>query len=53
VIDFDCDVANVLNEMYQDHGDTIALQYGGYFFFFFSFFFFFFFFFFFLLIFQY
>jgi len=28
-IEFDCDAANILNEMYQDHGDTIALQYGG------------------------
>ncbi|KAJ3108265.1 phosphatidylinositol-3,5-bisphosphate 5-phosphatase [Phlyctochytrium planicorne] len=28
-IPFDCDVANLLNAMYHDHGDTIALQYGG------------------------
>jgi len=28
-LEFDCDAVNILNEMYQDHGDTIALQYGG------------------------
>ncbi|KAG0179411.1 phosphatidylinositol-3,5-bisphosphate 5-phosphatase [Apophysomyces sp. BC1021] len=28
-IDFDSDVINILTEMYHDHGDTIALQYGG------------------------
>ncbi|KAJ3383720.1 phosphatidylinositol-3,5-bisphosphate 5-phosphatase [Entophlyctis sp. JEL0112] len=28
-VPFDCDAANILNTMYQDHGDTIALQYGG------------------------
>ena len=28
-LEFDCDAVNVLNEMYQDHGDTIAVQYGG------------------------
>ncbi|KAJ3203351.1 phosphatidylinositol-3,5-bisphosphate 5-phosphatase, partial [Dinochytrium kinnereticum] len=28
-IPFDCDAANLLNAMYHDHGDTIALQYGG------------------------
>jgi phosphatidylinositol 3,5-bisphosphate 5-phosphatase len=26
---FDCDAINLLNAMYHDHGDTIALQYGG------------------------
>ncbi|KAI8914440.1 polyphosphoinositide phosphatase [Gorgonomyces haynaldii] len=26
---FDCDAVNLLNAMYHDHGDTIALQYGG------------------------
>ncbi|GJJ69267.1 phosphatidylinositol 3,5-bisphosphate 5-phosphatase [Entomortierella parvispora] len=29
VVPFDCDVTNMLTEMYHDHGDTIALQYGG------------------------
>ncbi|KAF9193375.1 phosphatidylinositol-3,5-bisphosphate 5-phosphatase [Haplosporangium sp. Z 767] len=29
VVPFDCDVINMLTEMYHDHGDTIALQYGG------------------------
>ncbi|KAF9201302.1 phosphatidylinositol-3,5-bisphosphate 5-phosphatase [Haplosporangium sp. Z 27] len=29
VVPFDCDVVNMLTEMYHDHGDTIALQYGG------------------------
>ncbi|KAJ8654833.1 hypothetical protein O0I10_009557 [Lichtheimia ornata] len=28
-IDFDSDVVNIFTEMYHDHGDTIALQYGG------------------------
>ena len=28
-VPFDCDAANLLTEMYHDHGDTIALQYGG------------------------
>ncbi|KAJ3090387.1 phosphatidylinositol-3,5-bisphosphate 5-phosphatase, partial [Physocladia obscura] len=28
-VEFDSDAANLLNGMYQDHGDTIALQYGG------------------------
>jgi len=28
-IAFDTDAINLLTEMYQDHGDTIALQYGG------------------------
>ncbi|KAJ3191528.1 phosphatidylinositol-3,5-bisphosphate 5-phosphatase [Irineochytrium annulatum] len=28
-IPFDSDAANLLNAMYHDHGDTIALQYGG------------------------
>ena len=26
---FDTDAINLLNAMYHDHGDTIALQYGG------------------------
>jgi hypothetical protein len=26
---FDCDVTDLLTEMYHDHGDIIALQYGG------------------------
>ncbi|KAF8945512.1 phosphatidylinositol-3,5-bisphosphate 5-phosphatase [Haplosporangium gracile] len=29
VVPFDCDLVNMLTEMYHDHGDTIALQYGG------------------------
>jgi hypothetical protein len=29
VVPFDCDAVNLLNVMYHDHGDTIALQYGG------------------------
>jgi hypothetical protein len=28
-LDFDSDASRVLKEMYHDHGDTIALQYGG------------------------
>mgnify|MGYP003361728889 CR=1 FL=1 len=28
-LEYDSDVTNVLTEMYHDHGDTIALQYGG------------------------
>ncbi|KAK9473002.1 SacI homology domain-containing protein [Dipodascopsis tothii] len=28
-IDYDTDAVNLLTEMYHDHGDTIALQYGG------------------------
>ncbi|KAI8927041.1 SacI homology domain-containing protein, partial [Entophlyctis helioformis] len=28
-VPFDCDAVNVLNILYHDHGDTIALQYGG------------------------
>ncbi|KAJ3265534.1 phosphatidylinositol-3,5-bisphosphate 5-phosphatase [Chytriomyces hyalinus] len=28
-VQFDSDACNLLNGMYQDHGDTIALQYGG------------------------
>ncbi|KAI9330399.1 SacI homology domain-containing protein [Obelidium mucronatum] len=28
-VPFDSDACNLLNSMYQDHGDTIALQYGG------------------------
>ncbi|KAI9293687.1 hypothetical protein K502DRAFT_335587 [Neoconidiobolus thromboides FSU 785] len=26
---FDCDAVDMLTEMYHDHGDTLALQYGG------------------------
>ncbi|RKP11457.1 SacI homology domain-containing protein, partial [Piptocephalis cylindrospora] len=29
VVPFDCDALNVLTEMYQDHGHTLAMQYGG------------------------
>jgi hypothetical protein len=29
LVPFDSDAANLLTEMYHDHGDTIALQYGG------------------------
>ena len=28
-VDFDTDAVNMLTHMYHDHGDTIALQYGG------------------------
>ncbi|KAH3679982.1 hypothetical protein WICPIJ_008458 [Wickerhamomyces pijperi] len=28
-ISYDSDVVNILTEMFHDHGDTIALQYGG------------------------
>ncbi|KAK9447710.1 SacI homology domain-containing protein [Limtongia smithiae] len=28
-VEYDTDAANLLTEMYHDHGDTIALQYGG------------------------
>ncbi|KAK9234779.1 SacI homology domain-containing protein [Lipomyces kononenkoae] len=28
-VDYDTDAVNLLTEMYHDHGDTIALQYGG------------------------
>ncbi|KAJ3220558.1 phosphatidylinositol-3,5-bisphosphate 5-phosphatase [Clydaea vesicula] len=28
-VPFDSDATNLLNAMYHDHGDTIALQYGG------------------------
>lgn len=28
-LSFDCDAAMLLTGMYHDHGDTIALQYGG------------------------
>lgn len=28
-VDFDTDAINLLTHMYHDHGDTIALQYGG------------------------
>jgi hypothetical protein len=26
---FDCNAIDILTEMYHDHGDTLALQYGG------------------------
>jgi hypothetical protein len=29
LISYDSDVVNILTEMFHDHGDTIALQYGG------------------------
>ncbi|KAG4305479.1 hypothetical protein PORY_001035 [Pneumocystis oryctolagi] len=29
VLNYDTDAINLLTEMYHDHGDTIALQYGG------------------------
>ncbi|TIB79461.1 hypothetical protein E3Q23_00112 [Wallemia mellicola] len=29
MLDHDTDAVNMLTEMYHDHGDTIALQYGG------------------------
>ena len=29
VLDLDCDAVTVFAEMFQDHGDMIALQYGG------------------------
>ncbi|RKP18559.1 hypothetical protein ROZALSC1DRAFT_29765, partial [Rozella allomycis CSF55] len=28
-LDLDCDAIKILAEMYHDHGDTLALQYGG------------------------
>ncbi|KEI41332.1 uncharacterized protein L969DRAFT_70805 [Mixia osmundae IAM 14324] len=28
-LEFDSDATNLLTEMYHDHGDTLALQYGG------------------------
>lgn len=28
-LEYDSDITNVLTEMFHDHGDTIALQYGG------------------------
>ncbi|KAK9465943.1 SacI homology domain-containing protein [Lipomyces arxii] len=28
-VEYDTDAVNLLTEMYHDHGDTIALQYGG------------------------
>lgn len=28
-VPFDSDAANLLNAIYHDHGDTLALQYGG------------------------
>ena len=28
-LDLDCDCARMLESMYEDHGDTLALQYGG------------------------
>ncbi|EHA55475.1 polyphosphoinositide phosphatase [Pyricularia oryzae 70-15] len=29
VVDYDTDAVNLLTHMYHDHGDTIAVQYGG------------------------
>ncbi|KAI5965401.1 FIG4 [Candida pseudojiufengensis] len=29
IIDYDSDLINILTEMFHDHGDTIAIQYGG------------------------
>ncbi|KTW27319.1 hypothetical protein T552_02303 [Pneumocystis carinii B80] len=29
ILNYDTDAINLLTEMYHDHGDTIALQYGG------------------------
>lgn len=28
-LDYDSDIINILTEMFHDHGDTIAVQYGG------------------------
>lgn len=28
-LEYDSDITNILTEMFHDHGDTIALQYGG------------------------
>lgn len=28
-LDFDCDCTRLLEVLYEDHGDTLALQYGG------------------------
>lgn len=28
-LDYDSDIVNILTELFHDHGDTIALQYGG------------------------
>ena len=28
-IEFDSDCVRMLEELYEDHGDTLALQYGG------------------------
>ncbi|OJJ37592.1 hypothetical protein ASPWEDRAFT_39314 [Aspergillus wentii DTO 134E9] len=28
-LEYDSDVVNIFNNMWQDHGDTIAIQYGG------------------------
>ena len=28
-VDFDTDAVRMLEDMYEDHGDTLALQYGG------------------------
>jgi hypothetical protein len=28
-LEFDSDVIRMLEELYEDHGDTLALQYGG------------------------
>ena len=28
-VEYDTDAVNLFNDMWQDHGDTIAIQYGG------------------------
>lgn len=28
-LQYDCDCARMLEAMFEDHGDTLALQYGG------------------------
>ena len=28
-LEYDCDSTRMLEIMYEDHGDTLALQYGG------------------------
>jgi len=28
-LEFDSDCVRMLEELYEDHGDTLALQYGG------------------------
>ncbi|XP_028391065.1 polyphosphoinositide phosphatase-like [Dendronephthya gigantea] len=29
VVNFDCDAVRLLEDLYEDHGDTLAFQYGG------------------------